>query len=529
MIKNIKYLLLASLAIVACDKKEDEVVLNNSSDGLILTAGTANFTKYVAVGNSLSAGFSDGALFKEAQKTSWTAILADQFKLVGGGEYKIPFMADNVGGFLKADGTQNFSFVPRLYWNVPLPPASAGPGLVPGISSAANSTLLTGGFNNMGVPGAKSFHLGFAGYGAFNPYFGRFASSPTATILGDAMAQAPTFFTCWIGNNDVLSYSTNGGDGTYQLNNFNPATYGQNDITDPTAFAGIYSNIINTLTANGAKGAVANIPDVTSLPYFYAVQYNQLTQANLTVEGVNKVAELNAKLYKPLKDALTFLGQPDRISLLAATGNNVMLMKDKTLTDLSAQLTAVLTQGLILQGVPAQIAAATAGVLGPIFGQVRQTNSTDLICLSAGSRIGRAPNLVQDGTSSPSADVNALGVSFPLPDKYVLTAPEVVTVTNATNAFNASIKSIATAKGLAFVDANAILKVVASTGITSNGYIIKSAYVAGGAFSLDGVHPTPRGYALLANKFIEEINKTYGSNLNGVNLGNYRTLFPKNL
>jgi hypothetical protein len=70
------------------------VVVSNSSDGLPLTAGVANFSKYVALGNSLTSGYSDGALFIEGQK-SYTNIMAEQFKAVGGGEFKIPFMADN--------------------------------------------------------------------------------------------------------------------------------------------------------------------------------------------------------------------------------------------------------------------------------------------------------------------------------------------------------------------------------------------------------------------------------------------------
>ena len=68
----------------------------------------------------------------------------------------------------------------------------------------------------MGVPGAKSFHLLFDGYGnpanlataTANPYFVRMASSTTATMLGDAMAQSPSFFTLSeIGGNDVLGYA----------------------------------------------------------------------------------------------------------------------------------------------------------------------------------------------------------------------------------------------------------------------------------------------------------------------------------
>src|SRR5690606_10469026 len=72
-------------------------------------------------------------------------------------------------------------------------------------------------YNNMGVPGAKSFHLLVPGYGSAanlpnaNPYFIRHATSASASVLGDAMTMNPTFFTNWIGSNDVLSYATNGG------------------------------------------------------------------------------------------------------------------------------------------------------------------------------------------------------------------------------------------------------------------------------------------------------------------------------
>jgi hypothetical protein len=58
------------------------VVVSNSSDGLPLTAGVANFSKYVALGNSLTSGYSDGALFIEGQKVSYTNIMAEQFKTV---------------------------------------------------------------------------------------------------------------------------------------------------------------------------------------------------------------------------------------------------------------------------------------------------------------------------------------------------------------------------------------------------------------------------------------------------------------
>lgn len=103
MIKNFKWLLLVSLTFMACNSDDEVVTVIDSSDGLPLTSGTADFSKYVALGNSLTSGFSDGALFIKGQQGSYTNIMAQQFKLVGGGEFKIPYTNDNIGGLLLED------------------------------------------------------------------------------------------------------------------------------------------------------------------------------------------------------------------------------------------------------------------------------------------------------------------------------------------------------------------------------------------------------------------------------------------
>ncbi|MGY6457684.1 hypothetical protein, partial [Vibrio parahaemolyticus] len=90
-----------------------------------------------------------------------------------------------------------------------------------------------------------------------------------------AVAQNPTFFSLWIGNNDILSYATSGGTNStttggittytpavFQNGNLNPATYGSNDISDPNVVASSINSYVTALTANGAKGVVANIPSV---------------------------------------------------------------------------------------------------------------------------------------------------------------------------------------------------------------------------------------------------------------------------
>jgi hypothetical protein len=535
MIKNIKWLLLASISIVACSKDSEETPVVTEVP-VVITSGTANFSKYVAVGNSLTAGYSDGALYKAGQENSWTKILSDQFKLAGGGDYKIPFMNDNYGGLLLGPSQV---FENRLYFN------GAGPERLSSVEFPPTTTLgtpLTGPFNNMGVPGAKVYHLLASGYGNIanlpnaNPYFVRFASTPNAKIIDDATAQNPTFFTLWIGNNDILGYATNGGDGVNQTGNLNPATYGSSDITDPNVFAGSYNQLLIKLTANGAKGVVGNIPDVTTIPYFSAVKYNQFTQANLSaadpVTGVvsSQIPTLNASLYGPLKAALTAMGQGNRINLLSTTGNNPMIIKDETLVDLnttSPSLAQVVAQGLIAQGVPAAQANAQGGALSAIFGQARQAKSTDFICLTAGGRLGKPTNLTIDGIQSPVPTLNALGVTFPMPDKYVLLPSEVAEINVANNAYNATIQALATQYNLGFVDTKAILTQVNTTGVTYGNYTLTSQFVFGGAFSMDGVHPSARGYALLANEFSKVINAKYGSNLPMVNLLNYPMNRPK--
>ncbi len=561
MIKNIKWLLIASVSLVACN--DEEAV---TAPVLPATAGSANFSNYVSLGNSLTAGFSDNALFKKGQENSYPVILSQQFAQVGGGQFKVPFMNDNIGGLLfggaPAPNVPNvpvvnggvLQFAPRLYLagflNATTPNITT---VSPqGTQTTEASTVLAGPFNNMGVPGAKSFHLLAAGYGsAFgNPYFRRFASAPSTTILADAVAQNPTFFSLWIGNNDVLSYATSGGKGINQTANPDPSTYGPDDITNPGTFASVIGTLVDGLTAGGAKGVLANIPYVTSIPFFTTVPANPLTTFSAA-----QAAQLNASIYGPLDRILTALGEPDRFIPLYANDNNPgttkdanpLLIIDETLTDYSAQITA----GLAAAGVP----PAQAGLFGNLYGKARQAvgvlrrdeNSavigttsnvsdyvnpsvlkTDYILLTTRSKIGINFTTTLPPGFPPSLALN--GISYPLQDDAVLTADETMQIKTAVDQFNLAIKAKADAKGLAFVDTNAVLSQVASSaGFRYGNFQVTSAFITGGAFSLDGVHPSARGQALIANKFLEAINAKYGATLKMVNIGNYQIQYPLSL
>jgi lysophospholipase L1-like esterase len=482
-----------------------------------LTAGTSDFSKYIALGDSMSAGYCDGALFIAGQINAYPNILSQQFSLVGGGPFAIPFMNDNIGGLLLGGAPIQAS---RLYLN------GSNVINVPGTTTTEITNQLIGPFNNMSVPGAKSFHLLAQGYGnvsgiasgAANPYFARFASSPFTTVLADAVAQNITFFSFWIGNNDVWNYATSGGIGSNQTGNTNPATYGSNDITDPNVFANLYSSMLDGLTANGAKGVVANIPYFNTFPFFTTVP----TNPNYAVPASN-TNQLN-QIFGLINVALASNGQPTRfLPLVADDGNsstvenNPLLIFDESLSNISSLIVTALTPSL---------GSTTANYIATIYGKARHasnvTSSRDYILLTAKSVIGATQ-------TSATAPFNVIGISYPMQDNTTITATEATQLKTATDAYNASIQALAAAKGLAFVDINAMYNQLNNGGIVANGQTMTSTFITGGMFSLDGVHPSPRGNALTSNKFLEAINSKYGSNLQGVNIGEYPVLFPANL
>ncbi|MES2864682.1 MAG: G-D-S-L family lipolytic protein [Bacteroidota bacterium] len=506
-----KYIILAALAIgfASCEPEfENEV----NAD---YTSGEANFSSYVAVGNSLTAGYMDGTVSKSSQMNSYPNLLAQQFSLVGGGAFTQPSYIDDVNNL----GGLMLGGIPIAGTRLVIDASQGRPENIAGTSTIEVSALQATAYNNMGVPGAKSFHLLASGYGNVagvalgqaNPYFVRHATTSGATVLGDAMTKNPTFFTNWIGANDVLAYATNGGaasNGTSAAadhnltGNLNPATYGGNDITNSNVYASVYSTIINTLTSNGAKGVVCTIPSVTSIPYFTTVPYAPLSPTALG--GSANINALNAQLYGPLDGIFTAYGEPNRVNLLSATAANPILINDVDATDRSAEITAALTPTL---------GAPTAAAFGAVFGKSRQATSADLVVLPASSVIG-TPN-----PSSPSPLININGVSYPMANKWVLTANEKAKVASATTAFNASIVAIAGTKDLAVADMNAIMNKLVTGLKIETGSIYTANYFSGSAtegqvlFSLDGVHPNARGYAVIANEIIKVINAKYKSTL----------------
>ncbi|MEM7292319.1 MAG: G-D-S-L family lipolytic protein [Pseudomonadota bacterium] len=478
-------------SLTACDPEFVNAVGNTQ-----YSAGNVDFSRFVAVGDSLTAGFADGTLYIHGQQNSFPAILAEQFAMVGGGAFTQPLMNDNNGGLLLS-GTQIPGFGTRL--------VLAGSPLAPVAVSDAPTTdvsnIMPGPYNNMGVPGAKSFHLGFDNYGAIgglltvpataNPFYVRMAASQTApnnNIVTDALMLGPSFFTLWIGNNDTLSYATGGGTGVDQLGNPNPATYGSSDLTDPTAFAGTYSGLVTALTSGGAKGVLINLPDVTSIPYFTTVPFNAIPMDQATADATNAgFATYNATIAGLLTPA-----EAAQRTINFTAGQNAVVILDETLTDLTG--------------------------VNPALLSMRHATAEDFILLPSSSKIGTE--------ATPGNPLTTWGVSMPLEDGDVLTAAEATLVANANAAFNATIAAVADANpDLILFDAAAEMAQLASEGINYGTGTITTTFATGGAFSLDGVHPTARGYAVIANLIMDVIEAEFGAVLPPVDPSSFTTTF----
>ncbi len=470
---------------------------------VVVTKGDADFTKYIALGNSLTSGYRDNALYSDGQNESYPSMIAQQMKLAGGGEFKQPMMPNNTGGFSNLPGfggKLNLQVV-----NGSLAPVASNPG------GTLDNISAGGPYQNMGVPGAKVAHLLAPGYGnpaglasnpaTANPYFTRFASNAQTSVIADFLAQKPTFFSLWIGNNDALLYALAGADSSVET------------LTPADQFKTYYNMLIAQIASTKAKGVIANIPDVTTIPNLTTVPYNPLTSSvlgggNIAV-GEATIDKLNANLYGPLVQLLKAVGGGDRIQMLSKTAANPLLIKDESLNNLGPAITYAAANS----GNP--VLAALATYLGATYGQARQAKASDLIPLATKNAIGTAE-------AGVPADLSARGIAYPFADKYVLTSTEVTEVNTAIASYNETIKAAATANGYAFVDANAKMKELAQkSGIQWNGVKYTATFVTGGAFSLDGVHLTGRGYAIVANEFVNAINKQYKSTLPLVDVNKY--------
>ncbi len=135
-------------------------------------------------------------------------------------------------------------------------------------------------------------------------------------------------------------------------------------------------------------------------------------------------------------------------------------------------------------------------------GTVAVAQPGDYVLLTAQAVIGTGPNR--------SMGLHPL---TPLDSKYVLDAGEVAIASKAVQDFNEIIRNFAQAKNIPLVDINAEFARIKAEGYNVAGQEFTTDFITGGLFSLDGVHPSSRGYGIVANMFIKKMNEAFNANI----------------
>jgi GDSL-like Lipase/Acylhydrolase len=455
------------------------------------TAGSADFSRYISVGNSLTAGFEDNGLYREGQLNSYPSMLARQFALAGGGEFVQPLFPENQAngtGYLRLDGfdAAGSPILKSVSTNLAIRGTSPrGPLL----------TKYTGPINNLGVPGLRMSQIqattlgnSSSSSGPYNSLFERIQPDGVTnqTYLARVSAARPTFFTCWLGNNDVLGYSTSGG-ATADLD---PESYA---LTDTAVFRRRAYALIDSLSAHGAKGVVGLIPNVTAIPFFNAV-------------GPNVKA---------------LLGSLNERELIITTGVFGVLPISPPTPRKTIQATDIKTSAG-----GRQLFTLTAGAYVPLIGKARGKYWLDFYNQIAPALAANGfPITFNDFKTTLQLDTTqrfGLSAANPWPSTLILDDEEQVNVQARTAYFNMVMRKKAESKNLAVFDAYTFFDQISRDGLATSAVTNTTGYITGNLFSLDGVHPSPRGYAVIANELLRIINAKYGSTLPQIDPAQYR-------
>jgi len=239
----------AIIALAACNSDKDVLGPSTPPGGEI-------FKSYVALGNSITAGFQSNGINDSTQRESYARLLAIQM------------------------GTQ-YHYA-SLFGRGCTPPIANGlTGALVGNAPAGTCDLraassVTDVLNNVAVPGARVLDPTSSSTVASNPL--------TTFILGGktqvqkALDAQPTFATIWIGNNDVLQPALSG--------LFQPI------VSTPAQFQTAYDLMITQLLAGAPdlKGVLIgvakaqNLPSMVAAPTINSAVMTQLTGKAVTVD-----------------------------------------------------------------------------------------------------------------------------------------------------------------------------------------------------------------------------------------------------
>lgn len=252
--------------------------------------GELDLSKPAAIGGNFLSGYQDGALYGKGQVNSITTLLYDNISKFGGESMNIPYLIVN---------TEDGIGVNLKYWESEFQTRSRlgdrtdcndEVSLGPVKSLYATSTFTD--FTNFSefdgryqcVPYMTTMDMWDPSFGDVSntriPYYHRFASSPgVSTSAQDLINGNPSFVTVWLGMEDIYNYAITGGQ--------------EGEIPSRADFKANMVALLDGVTANGAKGVIANIPSIDHFPFFNLIPFNGANLDQSQVDELNGLYELS--------------------------------------------------------------------------------------------------------------------------------------------------------------------------------------------------------------------------------------------
>ena len=241
----------------------------------------------------------------------------------------------------------------------------------------------------------------------------------------------------------------------------------------------------------------------------------------------------------------TFAVKANPTTIFLWAGNNDALDADisgmpasmTSVSDFTTQYTALITElttkttaHLVIANIPDVTLVPYLQPAATILAEYSAATGYPIATLSGLFGISAGDFVNPEGLGEIAAIV-AGSQTTPVSDAGVLTAAEAVIVQQRVTDFNTVIAAQAKTAGATLVDIHTLFAELAANGLTVSGYTGTSAFL-GGFFSLDGIHPTNTGYAVVANAFIDAMNAGFGSKIADVNIATVAAsdpLWPPNL
>ena len=309
--------------------------------------------------------------------------------------------------------------------------------------------LTAGGLQSLVAGESELFYPVLGGYQTNFP-------GSTLTELNVAVALRPKLATVWLGANDLLKFIFSNG---------------KSPISEPSgaAMGADLTQIVNALTATGAKVLVADLPNVLTTPQFFPVA-SASNPNKLVGDFVDLLVTATAKTSTPLTpgQATTYASGIVPAIVTAYCGPSPVLTQ------------CYLTETGFLTAVKASLAAIAANPAAPPFSTYINLDASPCGSGAVGSGAGGCYI-----TPTFAAQINGVN-----------------------NAYNAAIDAVANGSGpnVALVPITNTFTTLAVPGNSLTtlvpGAPALTLAFGGGLLSWDGLHPSNAGYAAIANVFI---------------------------